>query len=50
MPYWSKAVTVTLKVTPTVGAKVEGVSVKLARVEAPTVAALLMALGKLQLL
>ena len=49
MPYWSKAVRATLKEMPAVGAKVDGVSVKLLRVEALRVMALLMAPGELQL-
>ena len=49
LPYWSKAVTVTLKGVPAVGAKVDGVTVKLLRVEAGRVMALLTALGAIQL-
>jgi hypothetical protein len=41
LPYWSKAVRATLKEMPAVGAKVDGVSVKLLRVEALRVMALL---------
>jgi hypothetical protein len=49
LPYWSKAVTVTVKPVLAVGAEVDGVSVKLVRVEALRLMALLMALGALQL-
>jgi hypothetical protein len=48
LPYWSKAVTVTLKAVPAVGAEVDGVSVKLLRVEAARVMASLTALGAIQ--
>jgi hypothetical protein len=48
LPYWSKAVTVTLKAVPTVGAEVDSVSVKLLRVEAARVMASLTSLGATQ--
>jgi len=50
LPYWSKAVIVTLKEVPAVAVKVDGSTVKLPRLEALRVMALLMALGALQLL
>lgn len=49
MPYWSKAMRATLKEVPALGAKVDGTTVKLPRVEALRVMALLMAPGELQL-
>jgi hypothetical protein len=48
-PYWSKAVTATLKGVPAVGAEVDGASVKLARVEALRVMTSLTSLGAIQL-